>query len=118
MCHKYDISVSKFCCPVCWELIKVLNETTKNVEFIVRAHHSNLYPVCLPSWLPNVALERMVQYQNFCQLRSVEPSSLSFSSSLGHNRNVSLESAGESVSSVGSADLKVSSPVKIAPSHI
>ena len=99
--------MSKFCCPVCWELIDVLNETNQNLELMVRKHHSNLYPVCLPPWLPAAALERMIQrfgeklYKKFRQLPSVELASFR----LGHNRNVSLESAGESISSAGSTDV-------------
>jgi hypothetical protein len=104
MPHKYNISVSKFCCPVCWELIEILNETNSNVEFVVHAHHSNLYPVALPPWLSNDVLEKMIQrfkkklYEKFCQLpKTFVP---------GHrNKNPSLESAGESISSAGSTDL-------------
>lgn len=108
MCHKYNISVSKFCCPVCWELLNALNETSDKVQFVVRAHHSNLYPVCLPPWLPDAALEKMIQrfgeklYNQFRELPGADelPPFVA-----GHNKNLSLESAGESVSSAGSTDI-------------
>jgi hypothetical protein len=58
----YSISVSKSCCPVCWELLDVLNETYSNmIHFTVRPPHQNLYPVCLPPWLPDDVLEKMIQ---------------------------------------------------------
>lgn len=111
--HKYNISVSKFCCPVCWELLKVLNETNKNLEFVVRAHHSNLYPVCLPPWIPDRALEQMIKrfrkklYEKLCQLpRVVEvlPGPFQVLPTGSHYKSLSLESAGESISSAGSTD--------------
>lgn len=100
----YNISVSKFCCPVCWELIAVLNETNPKVKFAVRAHHSNIYPVCLPPWLPDDVLEKMIHrfkkdlYKKLCQLLEVP-------FVRGHNKSISMESAGESVSSAGSVDV-------------
>jgi hypothetical protein len=107
--REYNISVSKFCCPVCWELLKVLNETQEEVRFIVRAHHSNLYPVCLPPWLSDEVLEKMIQrfgeklYEKFYQLPDYEVP-LAFVP--GHkNKTLSLESAGESISSAGSTNL-------------
>ena len=103
-CHIYNISVSKFCCPVCWKLIEVLNGLSKNVKFIVREKHPNQYPVCLPPWLSDDVLDAMIScfqemlYEKFCALlRIKEPSKFIH----GHNKNTSLESAGESVSSTG-----------------
>ena len=110
LAREYNISVSKFCCPVCWELLEVLSETNDNLKFVVRSHHCNLYPVCLPPWLPDSVLEKMIErfkkklYDKLCELRSVEEA---FPKPFipGHYKNPSLESAGESlVSSVGSAD--------------
>ena len=101
----YNISVSKFCCPVCWQLLKVLNETNNNVQFTAHAHYSNLYAVCLPPWLPEPVLEKMIEhfgkqlYEKLYQLHiQVQPGQP------GHHRDLSLESAGESVSSSGSID--------------
>lgn len=108
ICHKYNISVSKFCCPVCWELLEVLNETNDKVQFVVRAYHSNLYPVCLPPWLPGAVLEKMIQrfgeklYEKFCQLPCADELPLFVAR---HKNSLSLESIGESISSAGSTDL-------------
>jgi hypothetical protein len=104
--HKrsYKISVSKFCCPVCWELLQVLNDLNKNVEFVVRAHHSHLYPVCLPPCLPNCVLEKMIKcfreklYKKLRQLPSVSKSDSEVPPYVpGHYKKLSLESAGESI---------------------
>ena len=110
--HNFNISVSKFCCPVCWEFLKVLNETNDKLEFVVRAHHSNLHPVCLPPWVPDRALEMMIKrfrkklYEKLCELPSeVQPGLLV--PTPGHYKSLSLESAGESISSAGSADMKI-----------
>lgn len=112
--YNYNISVSKFCCPVCWELIRVLNETNKEVKFVVRARHSHLYPVHLPPWLPDSVMEKMIEcfgrqlYEKFCQLPIGTDSDLDepLPFVLGHRRkNPSMESAGESVSSCGSTDM-------------
>src|SRR5882762_5291466 len=77
----YNISVSQFCCPVCWNLIDVLNKMSKKVKFVVRAQHLNLYPVCLPPWLPDDVLDEMITrfrkmlFEGFCNLRDiVQPS--------------------------------------------
>jgi hypothetical protein len=108
VCHKYNISVSKFCCPVCSELLEVLNERDGEVQFVVRAHHSNLYATCLPPWLPDDVLEKMIQrfgeklYEKFGQL----PDTNGLTPFVPHHRNKerSVESAGESISSIGSTD--------------
>jgi hypothetical protein len=103
------MSVSKFCCPVCWELLNVLNKTNKKVQFVVRAHHSNIYPVCLPPLLPDNVLEMMIRifgkrlYELFCQLPPVDDLP---PFKPGHKNNLSIESAGESISSAGTTDLK------------
>jgi hypothetical protein len=103
----YNISVSKFCCPVCWQLIDSLNKTNSKVRFVVRAQHTNLYPVHLPPWLPDAVLEKMIQhfgkelYDKMCLFRKGFESKLP----LRHNKNLSLESAAESVSSAGSTDI-------------
>jgi len=100
----YNISVSKFCCPVCDKLIQVLNDMNKNIKFQVREKHPNHYPVCLPPWLPDDVLEEMISrfrkmlYEKLCVLDGIdEPSEFV----RGHNKNLSVESAGESVSSAG-----------------
>jgi hypothetical protein len=65
--------------------------------------------VCLPPQLPDAVLEKMIQrfgerlYKKLCQLPSTDEfSPLKFVQS--HYKTRSLESAGESVSSVGTTD--------------
>jgi hypothetical protein len=102
--HDYHISVSKFCCPVCWKLIEVLNEMSTNIRFVVREQHPNQYPVCLPPWLSDDVLEAMISrfqkmlHEKFRELRGInEPPEFL----RGHNKNLSVESAGETTSSAG-----------------
>src|SRR6266550_3114013 len=58
------ISVSKLCCPVCWNLIQIFK--TIHSGIVVRGYHSTIYPVILPDWLPpeivNQMLHRFRQY--------------------------------------------------------
>ena len=78
MFHTYNISMSKICCPTCWELLKVINETNNKVKFVGHAHHSNLYPVSLLTWLSDNVVEKMTQcfkeklYEGFCQLSGTD----------------------------------------------
>jgi hypothetical protein len=50
--------VSKLCCPVCWELLKVLRG--KERKYLVRGHHDCLYDVDFPDWLENDVAKDMV----------------------------------------------------------
>ena len=43
------IAVSKFCCPVCWELLRILRN---DGNFHVDGYHRTLTQVELPEWLP------------------------------------------------------------------
>jgi hypothetical protein len=110
--YTYHLSVSKFCCPVCWELIDAVNSIycKFNVEFVVRARHSNLYPVHLPPSLPDGALDMMIdRFKQMLHdaLNRLPDANVIPSFVPGHNNlNPSLESAGESVSSVGTTDRK------------
>src|ERR1700735_2738385 len=45
------IAVSKLCCPVCWELIKILRNND-STNFHLDGHHKTLFQVELPEWLP------------------------------------------------------------------
>jgi hypothetical protein len=54
--HSDVISVSKLCCPVCWELFKLLG---LEESLSLRGSHSTIYPVELPSWLPSEIVEEM-----------------------------------------------------------
>jgi hypothetical protein len=49
------ISVSRLCCPVCWELFQVLDK-----ESIIRGCHPTVSPVVLPKTLPESVFESMV----------------------------------------------------------
>jgi hypothetical protein len=50
--------VSKLCCPTCWELLDILRGSTN--LFNVRGRNTTLYPVELPLWLPDNAVEQML----------------------------------------------------------
>lgn len=54
------ISVSKLCCPICWEFLKVLRGKQRVNDFLVRGHHNFFYPVALPTWLPEEIVQAMV----------------------------------------------------------
>jgi hypothetical protein len=49
------VSVSKLCCPVCWELFQVLQ-----MEKAIRGCHPSVTPTVLPETLPNHVSEAMV----------------------------------------------------------
>ena len=84
------------------------------IHFTVRPPHQNLYPVCLPPWLPDDVLEKMIQrfgrklYDELQQLPDIDDiESGSLLAVRGHKKSLSLESAGESVSSAGSNDMVI-----------
>jgi hypothetical protein len=52
-CNTQEISVSRLCCPTCWELLQVLG-------FQMRGFHTSFYPVELPSCLSEPELKEMV----------------------------------------------------------
>jgi hypothetical protein len=60
--------VSKLCCPVCWEFLKVLRKKFRPSDasgtdpeiFCVRDHHDTFYLVGLPDWLPQDIVQEMV----------------------------------------------------------
>jgi hypothetical protein len=43
--------VSKLCCPVCWELLKILRNDDSS-DLHVDGYHRTLFQVELPRWLP------------------------------------------------------------------
>jgi hypothetical protein len=51
--------VSKLCCPVCWELLGILNEDEPRLSF--RGCHSIVYPVELPKWLPSQIVDNLTE---------------------------------------------------------
>jgi hypothetical protein len=57
------ISVSKLCCPVCWELLNLLGGDNR---LSLRGHHLTVYPVELPEWLPHdIVTQMMGQFQKY-----------------------------------------------------
>jgi hypothetical protein len=50
------ISVSKLCCPVCWELLALLGDEK---PLSLRGGHSTVYPVELPNWLPPEFVDKL-----------------------------------------------------------
>lgn len=58
------ISVSKLCCPVCWELLEVLRPKIPThippPTLVVRGFHSDIYPLMLPPGLPSDDYDEMV----------------------------------------------------------
>ena len=52
------IAVSKWCCPVCWELLDILRNKCK--RFHVRGQHATLFPIELPSWLSEDCMDEMI----------------------------------------------------------
>jgi hypothetical protein len=60
------IGVSKFCCPVCWELIQALRKK-KQIE--IRGCHSSLYLVELPPGLPSEVTHHLLQrFKDFAKV--------------------------------------------------
>ena len=52
--------MSKLCCPVCWELMKILKKDSADDSlFDVRGRHPTLCSVQLPYWLPAIVMEQM-----------------------------------------------------------
>ena len=55
------VAVCKLCCPTCMELFHVLRNGVQIQENLwVRGHHSTVFPVELPDWLPADVLQDMV----------------------------------------------------------
>ena len=53
------VAVSELlCCPLCWIFLQLLRGGEDN--FSVRGHHSTLYAVDLPGWLPEPLSQEMV----------------------------------------------------------
>jgi hypothetical protein len=51
-----NLAVSKLCCPACWHLLGLLQDT----RFGVRGHHHKMFPMELPPWLPKDYAQLMV----------------------------------------------------------
>ncbi|KAM6490946.1 hypothetical protein JOM56_010248 [Amanita muscaria] len=100
-----SISVSKLCCPVCWDLLDILRSGNSDL-MKVRGRHTTVFPVCLPSWLPSEVMTPMVtQYQTYLYNELVKMAKMLDSSSgqLMHSRSPSMQSA-SGISEAGSDD--------------
>jgi hypothetical protein len=53
------IAVSKLCCPVCWELIKLLRTKATSSKLAIRGSHPHIYPLILPPWVSDVIRREM-----------------------------------------------------------
>ena len=70
-----ELSVSKLCCPVCWDLLEILRDG-KVDTLQVRGRHAILYDVELPPWLSIDVLEKMVgRYFAYAktELKNIQP---------------------------------------------
>ena len=76
------VAVCKLCCPTCMELFHVLRNGVQIQENLwVRGHHSTVFLVELPDWLPADVLQDMVLWyrqhlsealQRFSRLKHVQ----------------------------------------------
>jgi hypothetical protein len=55
------ISVSRLCCPVCWELLNIILNDSDDEPRLVSfpGCHPIIYPVELPEWLPQHIVTKM-----------------------------------------------------------
>jgi hypothetical protein len=70
-----ELSVSKLCCPVCWDLLEILRDG-KVDTLQVRGRHAILYDMELPPWLSIDVLEKMVgRYFAYAktELKNIQP---------------------------------------------
>jgi hypothetical protein len=56
--YRASIGVSKLCCPICWKLFNIFWNSYDTLQ--VHGHHSTVYPVELPPWLPLHIVKSMV----------------------------------------------------------
>jgi hypothetical protein len=99
------ISVSKLCCPVCWELLELLG---RDQPISLRGRHSTIYPVELPKWLPPEIVDKMNErFQRHLgqEIRIMLKGAQQLEGVTTRNRHVSHES--ESNISVASTNFSV-----------
>ena len=109
------IAASKLCCPICWELLSILRPDD---AFHVRGHHSTVYPVELPSWLPDDTVQEMLD--RFTNFLSREITTMiaedRIAQKQGHLRTTSLESnSGLSVASDDSDQFDLAKGIDAPP---
>ena len=57
------ISVSKLCCPVCWDLLDIMSASSNHQSkpvFSVAGNHDTVYYVALPPIIPRDILNKMI----------------------------------------------------------
>lgn len=88
------VSVSKLCCPVCWELFNILG-----MKKSIRGCHPTVTPIALPETFSNEVNEMMVtRFRTILcsQLRHLSASNIPFPTSHHHNSSESGYSAASS----------------------
>jgi hypothetical protein len=94
------VSVTKLCCPSCWELYQVLE-----MGGAIRGSHPIVSPIVLPETLPKSVSEAMVT-----RFRAILSSQLRHLSSPimvhGHHRNTSESGYSASSSNEGAVELR------------
>ena len=65
-----EISVSKLCCLVCWQLLSLMR--THANKFTVRGRHAALSPVQLPSWLSIDIVKKMLNIYQQALIKEIE----------------------------------------------
>lgn len=100
------ISVSKLCCPVCWNFFQVLKNEHSASEPMVRGSHSNLFAVSLPVWTPPAIREKMEEtFLRFLRTELIgmvnPPAVIPTSVSLRHRHNMSDSLYTEASTNVG-----------------
>ena len=90
--------MSKLCCPVCWELLKLLHGDNHD-QLQVYRHHNSLFHIDLLPWLPQLTLQTVVDRFTGYLKMELEQGFNSMASPPGHQYNKSTGSAlGDSVS--------------------
>jgi hypothetical protein len=101
---KAVVAVSRLCCPACWELLRNLRDSEENLW--VLGHHSTLFPVELPDWLPTEVLQKMaLQFRKYLS-DILQQLSGQKGVHLQHARPPSLQSDSGSSGSSGMSDSK------------
>jgi hypothetical protein len=78
------ISVSKFCCPVCWELFKAATPGIK-----ISGCHPNVTPLALPETLSPEIITKMVAALRILLVSQLKPLLENRAPQFGHSRNES-----------------------------
>ena len=100
------ISVSKLCCPVCWDLLTFMRGKVKQ-HLMVRGRHPVLSPVQLPLWVPSDILTLMTErYENLLLLEVIKmmaPVDAYDNSDIESNAGFSSDGSEETASSMSNS---------------